>query len=433
MEASLQPVNEAWVSRLAGAPLFELLDEGVDFSAGDAVQVKLVLQDGQVVLLAQGPWFKVTVAETSILQCMAQFMTERMVEVGDQDGVGWCRSALMTFAVSAHCVQERVHAPGKGTVTLFAGRRAPHPELHALQHMYLAQLWPGFATSSLFAARVLPGIQLAGTWAHEGPMAFMALEPELDVRLPVSSMLWTVLFWASTGNCTVLSDGFGSATYKHMLSDLGLLADVSMARQDSGALSRFAAIWPDARRMASEIENYADIAEAMRCGFAYFGAGGFFGEKRRGAVEFSIAAKVTTAFRRDASGAQQQGHAGKLGDMSGGSGSWADFSEETHGTKARAKFIVPLGADPALRDSMFGRMKEWATAGDAMHDSTARGLAASPLLVRADAARLAARLREIAGADSMGACANIRDALLGYAGRIDAAAAALPETLPTAA
>ena len=44
-----------------------------------------------------------------------------------------------------------------------------------------------------------------------------------------------------------------------------------------------------------------------------------------------------------------------------------------------------------------------------------------------------ARLREIAGADSMGACAKIRDALLGYAARIDAAAAALPETLPMAA
>ena len=144
MEESLQPVNEAWVSRLAGAPLFELLDEGADFSAGDAVQVKLVLHDGQVVLLAQGPWFKVTFAETSILQCMAQFMTERMVEAGDQDGVGWCRHALMTFAVSAHCVQERVHDTRKGLVTLFAGRRAPHPELHALQHMYLAQLWPRF-------------------------------------------------------------------------------------------------------------------------------------------------------------------------------------------------------------------------------------------------------------------------------------------------
>ena len=90
-------------------------------------------------------------------------------------------------------------------------------KLHALQHMYLATLWPDFATSSLFAARVLPGIQLAGTWAHEGPMAFMALEPELDVRLPVSSMLWTLLFWASTGNCTVLSDGFGSATYLSLI------------------------------------------------------------------------------------------------------------------------------------------------------------------------------------------------------------------------
>ena len=302
MEESLQPVNEAWVSRLAGAPLFELLDEGADFSAGDAVQVKLVLQDGQVVLLAQGPWFKVTFAETSILQCMAQFMTERMVEAGDQDGVGWCRHALMTFAVSAHCVQERVHDTRKGLVTLFAGRRAPHPELHALQHMYLAQLWPRFATSSLFAARVLPGVQVAGTWAHEGPMAFMALEPQLDARLPVSSVLWTLLFWASTSNCTVLSDGFGSATYKHMLADLGLLADVTMARQDSGALSRYAAIWPDTRRMASEIENYADIAEAMRCGFEHFGAGGFFGEKRRGVVEFSIAAKITTAYRLDAAG-----------------------------------------------------------------------------------------------------------------------------------
>ena len=57
--------------------------------------------------------------------------------------------------------KQRVHETRKGLVTLFAGRRAPHPELHALQHMYLTQLWPRFATSSLFAARVLPGVQLA--------------------------------------------------------------------------------------------------------------------------------------------------------------------------------------------------------------------------------------------------------------------------------
>ena len=173
-------------------------------------------------------------------------------------------------------------------------------------------------------------------------MAFMALETPLDTRLPVgplgrdaatphpeearrgprsspqaapkhrpqaapkhraslafarqvSSMLWTLLFWATTTNRTVLSDGFGpaagltgpsdpatpllpgrsavgrtpgrldpeppppqlasalhahppthnprptahvpsagSATFKHMLTDLGLLQDVAMARQASG-------------------------------------------------------------------------------------------------------------------------------------------------------------------------------------------------------
>ena len=71
MEARLQPVNEAWVSRLAGSSLFELLDDGVDFSDGgetDAVQVKLLLQDGQLVLLAQGPCSTVKVPVFAVLQ-----------------------------------------------------------------------------------------------------------------------------------------------------------------------------------------------------------------------------------------------------------------------------------------------------------------------------------------------------------------------------
>lgn len=176
IETSLEPVNEAWISLLSGKQLFELLDEGADFSPGDAVQVKLELQGGQVVVLAQGPWFRVTFAETSILQCMAQFMTEAMQQTGDQDATGWCRNALMNFAVAAHAVQERVHAPGHGSVSFFAGRRAPHADFHLLQHLYLQQLWPAFTTSSLFAGRVLPGCQLVGTSAHEGPMAMMALE-----------------------------------------------------------------------------------------------------------------------------------------------------------------------------------------------------------------------------------------------------------------
>eukprot|EP00908_Phaeocystis_cordata_P003215 Transcript_13508.p5 GENE.Transcript_13508~~Transcript_13508.p5 ORF type:complete len:179 (+),score=80.24 Transcript_13508:527-1063(+) len=177
--------------------------------------------------------------------------------------------------------------------------------------------------------------------------------------------------------------------------------------------------------MASEIETYDDIAEALRCGFRFFGAGGFFGEKRRECKEFSIAAKITTAYRLDAAGQPVEGHAGKLGDMSGGS--WADFSEATHGDKARAKFIVPLGADVSVRDAMFARMQGWASAGDAMHDRVAAGGTAAPLLARADAARLAARLRELAAAPAMGACPKVRDSLGGFAARVDAAAAALPE------
>ena len=93
-----------------------------------------------------------------------------------------------------------------------------------------------------------------------------------------------------------------------MLKDLGLLGDVTMARQDSGQLARFSAIFPDTKRMArggakrssvdcragtgasvssgryratvakrggtqaSEIENYEDIAEALKLGYGFFGA-----------------------------------------------------------------------------------------------------------------------------------------------------------------
>ena len=86
----------------------------------------------------------------------------------------------MTFALTAHQVHTKVHQPGAGRFSFFSGRRAPHADLHILQHAYLAQLWgPGpVATSSLVAGRVLGAAghpqALAGTSAHEGPMAMMA-------------------------------------------------------------------------------------------------------------------------------------------------------------------------------------------------------------------------------------------------------------------
>ncbi|EOD05206.1 hypothetical protein EMIHUDRAFT_360027, partial [Emiliania huxleyi CCMP1516] len=260
-----------------------------------------------------------------------------------------------------------------------------------------------------------------------------------------------------------------------MLLELGLLPDVAMARQDSGRLARFAAIFPETRRMASEIEEFADIEEALRCGYRYFGAGGFFGEKRRGLAEFSIAAKITTALCPAADGTLRVGHAGKLGDFS--EGSWADsFGREARrdgarqsssplrrsrvawdfsaplgssrllsaplgssrllsaplgssrllsaplgssrllsghlgrsSAQARAKFIVPAEVD---RDEMFARLLGYARAGDALHDAAtaaaAAGGGAAPgtLLVRADAEALAARLREVGGAEAMGGYAR---------------------------
>ena len=188
----------------------------------------------------------------------------------------------MNFAMTVHNV-ERTCA--SGAFSLFSGRRTPHPEFHLLQHMYICEQLGGMATSSLFAGRALGGAgmpqQLIGTLAHEGPMGFMCLHPDLDANLPMSSLLWHLLFWGMTANHTILPDGHGSATFKALLVDLGLIKDVIVARQDSGKLSRFAAIFQDTAKMASEIETFADVTEALGLGYVAFGAGGFFGEKRR--------------------------------------------------------------------------------------------------------------------------------------------------------
>ena len=84
-----------------------------------------------------------------------------------------------------------------------------------------------------------------------------------------------------TSNRTILPDGHGSATFMAMLTDLNLAKDVMMARQDSGTLKRFAAIFSKQLKMASEIEKFADVEEALSLGYVGFGAGGFFGEKVR--------------------------------------------------------------------------------------------------------------------------------------------------------
>lgn len=262
IEGSLAPVSDAWAAALDGGHLFTLLADGAEFSStADGCEVRVVVQQGQAVVLAQGPWYRVTFVETPVLQCMCQFMTDWMCTDGDDDGVAWCTEALYNFCLTAHQVLEHVHAPKRAVVAFFSSRRAPHAEFHLLQHLYLEKLWGATrTTSSLLAGRVLGGNgmpqNLIGTSAHEGPMGMMVMHPELDEHFPLSSVLWTILFWSCTGNQAVLTDAFGSATFKYMLQETGLLADVAMARQDSGRLDRFCALFPDHKRMASDIDSF---------------------------------------------------------------------------------------------------------------------------------------------------------------------------------
>ena len=434
IEDTLAPVSDAWVAALDGHCLFTLLPEGAEFSGGasEVCEVRIVEQQGQAVILAQGPWFRVTFVETPVLQCMCQFMTAWMTAAGDDGAEAWCREALINFALTAHQIQSHVHEPKKGVVAFFSSRRAPHPEFHLLQHRYLAVVWgEGRTTSSLIAGRVLGGQgepqNLIGTSAHEGPMAMIAMHAELDARYPLSSLLWTLLFWSCTSNKAVLTDAFGSATFKAMLRECGLLGEVAMVRQDSGVLGRFSAIFAEHRRMASDIDSFPVVLEALGHGYAAFGIGGALGERRRTHTEFSLAAKVTKATWRDdegGGGAVRVGYAGKLGDFGLGSGSWAEYEPARHEALAKPKVIM---SDETDGEAMFHRFVKYAAAGDRKHDTEAAGGTAPPLLCRDDVLGLVACLRRLGSADGFGPYEAIRTTLLGYADKVEAAAAELPQ------
>lgn len=94
--------------------------------------MKLVEEGGVATLLAQGPWYRVTWCETALLQCMAQFFTDTIIRIGDDDGVAWCTEAMLNFATTIHQVDAKCEP---GAFFLFAGRRSPQPDFHLLQHM----------------------------------------------------------------------------------------------------------------------------------------------------------------------------------------------------------------------------------------------------------------------------------------------------------
>ena len=133
LEDALAPVNVAWIRALTGRPLFDLLPDGGEFDGGDRVQLKVEQHGSQVVLLAQGPWFRVTFVETVVLQFMARFMTEFMWTHGDDGAEAWAREAMMMFAATANRVNDAVLRPRKGGVMFMSGRRAPYVDFHLLQ------------------------------------------------------------------------------------------------------------------------------------------------------------------------------------------------------------------------------------------------------------------------------------------------------------
>ena len=67
IEESLALVNEEWIAALDGQHLFNLLDEGAEFSKlPDVVEAKVMINDGKAVVIVQGPWFRVTFCETPV-------------------------------------------------------------------------------------------------------------------------------------------------------------------------------------------------------------------------------------------------------------------------------------------------------------------------------------------------------------------------------
>ena len=73
IESNLAPINEAWIAALDGKSLFTLLPEGQPFSgSSNTVECRIDIEDGHAVLLAQGPWYRVTFCETPMLQCMSR-------------------------------------------------------------------------------------------------------------------------------------------------------------------------------------------------------------------------------------------------------------------------------------------------------------------------------------------------------------------------
>ena len=53
-------MSEEWVAALDGARLFDLLPPGAPFSGGERCEARVVVHEGQALVQARGPWWRIT-------------------------------------------------------------------------------------------------------------------------------------------------------------------------------------------------------------------------------------------------------------------------------------------------------------------------------------------------------------------------------------
>ena len=249
----------------------------------------------------------------------------------------------MSFACATWC-RTRCTRRARGRLLL---RRAPHPEFHSCSTPTCASCGATpFTTSSLAAARVLDGMPLIGTWAHEGVMAFH--RPARSTRARPSRR--------SRWRCSARR-----ATTRSSLTRADRRRQAHARRRRPARRRGLARRTRDARAPCRRVGRgpAADGVEDRGLG-DIAGAGARVQVLRRRRLlrqlarqESSLAAKITKALKPWTSTAEfgtlRPGWAGKLGDYPRLGA--ASTPATRRRAKARAKFIVALDAPDRDRSS----------------------------------------------------------------------------------
>jgi nicotinic acid phosphoribosyltransferase len=246
---------------------------------------------------------------------------------------------------------------------LFSGRRTGHHVFTLLQVLYLSRFQTGeggvgkcIGTSSVDAWHTLVHklkfsgiVPPVGTHAHELPMVFASLFPDLDqLGAPFSQALshWLYYTLVHKGHpvpMPMLPDTLGSEACLIALASswvqkmengaqtgksVRLLSVIGSARQDSGKLEAFKALTdlykssledlmnPSLGMMASEIDDKCSMKTAHSLGYKTYGTGGFMGDSEKAwrTTDIIFSASMAVKPVRVFVGSVQQKPSIKLGD-----------------------------------------------------------------------------------------------------------------------